>query len=285
MTGNSAGSNGGGGTGNSVALPPVGGGGVMLPAPKVQIYNPAAGPDVFVSAGHPSGGVPLQVFPTRYVKATVPGIPQAVFDDLAGYAPQVELLRFTRLRARENASGGNGIKSSGFVHPSHGPAASGDGSFTHGGAHGGTAFAVQAIRPTEWPILSSNAALDVTQGILGFMCLVPVAFRNASGNFQNVNALVPSHGLSRGGGGGMTRFPYQKKLSGAYYAFRLSIKDTSDPRGKRLHGPLSEVIYCGNSIFPFVPTGVDAFGRATARAALAADPLAVNFWFGKRVPG
>lgn len=212
------------------------GGGIMLPAPKVQMYQPVVRPDVFVSDGYPVAGAVVQANPVRYVKVTVPGIPAAVLDDLAGYAPQVELVRYARLHARQNASTGNGNKSGGFVHPSHGAAPYG-GSYTHGGAHGGVGGGVQAIRPTEWPILAGNDAIDVTQGLLGFMCLVPVYYRDNTGNnSNNVGALVPSHGLSRGRGGAYSRFPYQKALSGAYYGFRLSIKDSSDARGKRIWG-------------------------------------------------
>ena len=262
-----------------------GGGGVMLPAPKVQMYAPSVRPDVFVSDGNPSADTTVQANPMRYVKVTVPGVSQAVFDDISGYSPQIELMRYTRLKTRENASSGNGNKSGGFVHPSHGPAASGDGSFTHGGLHGGVGATVQKIRPTEWPIFASDDSIDVTQGILGFMCLVSVQYRESTGNVSSLGALVPSHNLSRGRGGAQSRFPYQKIMGGAYYAFRLSIKDKSDPRGKRIHGPLSQIIYCGNSVFPFLPDGLDPSGRAAAIPAPNTDKRAVNFWFDNRLPG
>lgn len=281
MTGNNAGSN---STGQSVALPSVSGGGLMLPAPKVQMMQPVLRPDVFVADGSPLAGAVVQAFPLRYVKVTVPGIPAAVLNDLAGYAPQVELVRYVRRQRRQNASGGNGGKSGGFVHPSHGPVVN-SGSFTHGGAHAGVGAAVQAIRPTEWPILTGADNIDVTQGILGFMCLVSVRYRDVSGNNANsVGALVPSHGLGKGRGGAYSRFPYEKQLSGAYFAFRLSIKDRSDVRGKRIWGPVSDYVYAGNSAFPFLPAGLDVNGSAAAVPNPLSDKLAVNFWTASRLP-
>lgn len=259
------------------------GGGIMLPAPKVQMYVPAAPVDIFVAGQSPIKGLLVQVKAERFVKVTVPGIPDTVLSDLTKYAPQVELLRYIRNNSRENAAGGNGNKSAGYVHPAHGVAPYG-GSFTHGGTHGGSDPAVQAIRPTEWAITSGADAIDVTQGVLGFMCLSTTAYREPVTGYSTTEVLVPSHALSRGRGLRGSRFPYEKKMGGAYFAFRISIKDPSDSRGKRIWGPMSEIIQCGNALFPFVPAGVDAVNRAQANLHPQHEPLNVNFWHVSRQP-
>lgn len=148
------------GTAGGYSAPSVGG--VILPAPKVQLYTPSPSPDLVISDGSPVAGALRNVRTVRRAKVTVPGLSQAILDDLDTYKPQVELMRFTRLNTRENASGGNGTKSSGYVHPAHGPAASGNGSFTHGGHHGGVDPAIWPIRPTEWAITAGNDSVDVT---------------------------------------------------------------------------------------------------------------------------
>lgn len=256
----------------------VGGGGVMLPAPKVQVYHPAANTPVFVGLGFPSSAATQEVVPTRLVKVTVPGIPSAILADVASYKPQIELLRYVRLHSRENASAGNGTKTGGYVHPSHGPAASGDGSFTHGGAHGGVSAEVQAIRPTEWPILSGADAVDVTQGMMGFMCFGPVNFRDNTGNIQALDLVYPAERVRTQRLG--RRFPYAGAFAPGYFAFRLSIIDLEDARGKRIHGPVSQIVSATNHKFPFVPAGLDASGRAQADVAAGFDPKFVNFWIG-----
>lgn len=253
-------------------------GGVLLPAPKVQTYHPIAEPDIFVGDRFPSTPSTVQVRATRFVKVTVPGIPSAILNDVEGYKPQVELLRYTRLRSREYASAGNGTKSGGYVHPSHGPAASGNGSFTHGGAHGGVDPAVQAIRPTEWPILNGDDWVDVTQGVLGFLCIGPVPYRDNTGSNQLVDAVYPAERVRTYYMG--RRFPYAGMFAPGYFAFRLSIIDRSDPRGKRIHGPVSSVVSATNHKFPFTPAGVDIAGRAQADIAVGFDPRYVNFWIG-----
>jgi hypothetical protein len=255
-------------------------GGVMLPAPKVQLYQSAAPVDVFVSGGYPSANVRQQIQPVRRVKVTVPGIPASILDDVATYQPMVELMRYTRLNGRENVASGNGFKSGGYVHPSHGPAASGDGSFTHGGAHGGVGPDVQAIRPTEWPILAGNDAIDVTQGMLGFMCIVDLTYRDNTGNYNVFSGLAPSTALSRRQGRPGRRFPYVRQFSPGYFEFRLSVIDPSDPRGKRIHGPVSSRVACTTNIFPFLPAGLDVDGNAQATIDARYEPRIINFWIG-----
>lgn len=267
----------------------IGSGGVLLPAPKVQAYIPIAPSAVFVADGQPSSGVQFQVSPLRYVKVTVPGIPAAILADIAGYKPLVELLRFTRLESPERMASGNGTKTSAYVHPSHGPAASGNGSFTHGGTHEGTDPAIQAIRPTEWLVTSGADVIDVTQGILGFMCHGKIAYRDSLGNLQNVNALYPSSraNFSKRVRVSGRRFPYSSTYTPGYFAFRLSIIDKDDERGKRIHGPMSTPISVSNSRFPFSPAGLDVGGRAQADVVSGYDSTLVNFWLGStsRLPG
>lgn len=274
------------GTSGSVS---IGGGGVMLPAPKVQIYIPQAPAAVFVADGQPSSGVQFQVSPSRFVKVTVPGIPSAILSDISGYLPLVELLRFTRLESPERMASGNGTKTSAYVHPSHGPAASGDGSFTHGGVHAGTDPAIQAIRPTEWLVTSGIEAIDVTQGILGFMCHGAIAYRDPAGNSAFVDAVYPSGRTNLGKRNRVygRRYPYTSVYTPGYFAFRLSVVDRDDPRGKRIHGPMSTPISVSNAKFPFIPAGIDIGGRAQADLNPSYDSGQVNFWLGStsRLPG
>lgn len=280
-TGSSVGGNGGSGTGNSVSVP-ASASGIMLPAPKVQMYHPTVPSDIFAALGSPSVGTSVQLAIVRYVKVTVPGIPHEILKNIAKYQPQVELLRFTRLNGRDSqspASAGNGTRSSAYVHPSHGPAASGNGSFTHGGAHGGVDPAIQALRPTEWPVLTGGDAIDVTQGIAGFMCLFPIEYRDSAGASVMIEALVPTSSLGRRARPGR-RFPYQRIFSPGYFEFRLSVVDLSDPRGKRIHGPHSLRVSATNNIFPFLPAGLDAGGKAQATIDPRFDQKTANFWLG-----
>lgn len=256
-----------------------------LPVPKVQLYKLSGILDVFVSAGGPVNGATQQVNVARNVKVTCPGIPHEVLSNLDLYQPRVELLRYTRVGSRENLLGGNCKRTSGYVHPSHGPGASGDGSFTHGGQHGGVDPAIQAIRPTEWKVTSGADVIEVTQGLLGFMCFGPINYRDNTGSSAQIDAVFPAAALLRKANPGH-RFPYSRIMSPGYFEFRLSIKDPTDPRGKRIHGPSSTRVVCGNHVFPFLPAGVDGSGAAQADIANNYDPKLVGFWLGStsRVP-
>ena len=273
-TGSNVGSN--SGTGQSVAGNPIAVG-VILPAPKVQTYKPAAPADLFACLSAPVAGTPIQITPTRSVKVTVPGLPQAILENLETYKPRVELLRFTRKNTRENGAGGNGTKSSGYVHPSHG-LTPGGGSFTHGGHHGGVDPAIWAIRPTEWDISAGNVAIDVTQGMAGFMCILGVKYRDNTGTMQVQDMLVPSANNQRGKFG--RRFPYSRKFTPGYFEFRVSIIDPTDARGKRIHGPHSTRVSATNNIFPFLPAGLDVAGQAQATLDPRFDARVINFWLG-----
>ena len=255
-------------------------GGVMLPAPKVQAYHPVAPADLFVADRSASSGAIVQVKAPRYIKVTAPGIPSAVLDDIDTYKPQVELLRFTRLNSREGASAGNGTKTSAYVHPSNGPGASGDGSYTHGGVHGGTDPLIAALRVTEWPILNSDDWFDVSQAMLGFMCYGQVSYREPGGTYTTDKMVYPSWAYSSSVSLPGRRFPYSRLFTPGYYAFRLSVTDPNDARGKRIHGPNSVIVSCTNHVFPFTPSGLDPAGKATAKIAAGFDGTVVNFWLG-----
>jgi hypothetical protein len=241
-------------------------------------------PDVFVADTLASSGVTIQVTPIRRVKVTVPGLPTSILERAAEYQPLIELVRYTRRHSRDNQSSGNGTKTAAYVHPAHGLGASGNGSFTHGGIHGGADAAVQAIRPTEWPIASIYDALDVTQGLLGFMCIGTGRYRDNTGNLSNVDLLYPSDMAQQRSRVGGRRFPYTQSFTPGYYAFRLSVRDLSDPRGKRIHGPLSQTIVATTQQFPFNPAGVDSGGRAQADVSGNYNPRVVNFYFATRIP-
>lgn len=266
-------------TGTSGSLS-IGGGGLILPAPKVQLYMPAAPSQFWVADASPVNDATVEVTPLKHVKVTFPGIPSAILDDIATYRPQVELIRHTQLNSRENSASGNGAKTGGYVHPSHGPVASGNGSFTHGGSHGGVGPSVQAVRPTEWLINSGADAIDVTQGILGFMCYGPFVYRDNAGNISALKAVYPASRTNRRNRISGRRFPYSPVFRPGYFEFRLSIIDTNDARGKRITGPHSTRISCTNNQFPFLPAGVDASGAAQADPLPSFDGQAVNFWLG-----
>lgn len=269
-------------SGASGSYNPPKAGGIILPVPKVQLYKPAAPADIFVADQFPSFANPMLITTLRQCKVTVAGMSQAILDDPAKYQPLIELLRYTRLNSRENASGGNGTKSSGYVHPSHGPAASGSGSFTHGGAHGGVAATIQAIRPTEWPFIGGQA-VDVTQGIFGFFAYVPLDYRDAVNGPQGIKLLCPTAALTRKAKPGR-RFPYSRMFSPGYFAFRVSVIDPTDKRGKRIHGPVSQVVQASNAQFPFVPAGLDANGMAQANIMAGFNDTLANITFATRVP-
>lgn len=265
----------------------IGGAGVILPAPKVQLFVPLGGPaDVSVAERQPSSGGLRQISLVRRCKVTAPGLSQEVLDNVSEYQPQVELLRFVRRKSSDTASSGNGSKSSAYVHPSHGPAASGDGSFTHGGSHGGSSPAITALRETEWPLLTSTSFVDVTQGMWAFMSWADdLVYRDATGNVQQFRGVYPAELAAQRYRIAGRRFPYSNAYSPGYFAFRLSVKDPSDPRGKRIHGPVSQTVRLVNDKFPFLPAGVEVgSNRALADLNPAYDSDRGNMFFVTRLP-
>lgn len=259
----------------------------LLPAPKVQFFVPVGGAaDVSVAERQPSSGALHQISLVRRCKVTAPGIPQEILDNAAQYQPQVELLRFVRRKSSDNASSGNGAKSSAYVHPSHGPAASGNGSFTHGGLHGGTGAGLAALRETEWPLLTGTDFVDVTQGMWAFMSWADdLVYRDATGNVVQFRGVYPAELAAQRHRVAGRRFPYSNAYSPGYFAFRLSVRDPSDPRSKRIHGPVSQTVRLVNDKFPFLPAGVEAgSNRALADLNPAYDSERGNMFFVTRLP-
>jgi len=251
-----------------------------LPAPKVTLINADSSITRYATQGGPSGNATAKVVTGHDVRVTVPGIPEEILDNIAKYQPQIELMRYRR----KTANSGNAFRSSakaGFVHPSHGPAPSGGGKYTHGGDHGGLggAPATLALRLTEWPVTGPAIALDATQGVLGFMGIFDVRYRDNTGIENVVSALCP-HGYSSANRMPGRRFPYARAFTPGYFEFRLSVIDPSDPRGKRIHGPSSTRVVCSNTYFPFIPAGLSALGKAQADIDPRHQPDRVNFWLG-----
>lgn len=225
--------------------------GIMLPAPVVRAggslvtYQTVKGP--------PSTGNITDVDVVNPVTVSVHGLPQQVMDDIETFKPQLELMRYVSKRTNANAWSRT-MRNAGYVHPSHGPAPSGNGSHTHGGLQAGVAPATRGIRPTEWPVTNWGQVIDVTQGMTGHMNLRPIQFRVASAGVEttaNVDLICPSGlgGSSRPG----RRFPYGKFYRPGYYKFRWSVIDITDPRGQRITGPLSDTVSLTTEVFPFLP--------------------------------
>jgi hypothetical protein len=263
----------------SYALPSL----PSLPAPKVQTFRPDLSYDPLISDGPPVNGATRKVRVTRFISITTPGVPAAVLKDPAKYKLQIELLRYTRSSNRSPATNAR-RKQSGYVHPSNGPAPSGVGSFTHGGVHS-VHPDIAALRQTEWPILTGKEHTDVTQGMVAFMALIGVNWRDAAGAYAIETLPCPTSSRMRRPNPG-ARFPYSATFSPAYFAFRLSIIDPSDPRGKRIHGPASEVVSLTTKGFPFSPDGLDPAGKAACVLA-GVSPFNLNFAIGasSRLPG
>ena len=275
-------------SGTGASLVGRGGGGLILPAPKVQFITQAkAGNSFFVSQDKPSSPKLTKVSTLKNVVVTFPGISSEILDNAQRYKPLLELLRYRPVKTRSPASnGGRGNKKAGYAHPSNAPEPSGNASFTHGGGHQDASADIIALRQTEWPIAQSQDRFDVTQGILSFMCYGTVLYRNAVG-LSSLSAIYPA---TKSGAAAYTsgrRFPYSRAFQPGYFAFRLSILDLQDDRKKRVHGPLSDKISVSNSVFPFIPDGVNGQNQTVATLAANFDPFSVNFWMAgaSRLPG
>lgn len=254
---------------------------LTLPAPQIGFRNTLA--SYAVADVMPSNPTVVAADVEREVWVTAPGIPAGILDDPAKFGLQLELLRYRRKTGRQDMVGGNSNRSGGYVHPSHGPAPV-DGSFTHGGKHGGAEPAIQALRPTEWPIMSGADAINVTQGILGFMAFDTVYYRDSAFSASGVKSIVCSTKRSKRGGSPGKTFGYTNYLGG-YFAFRFSVKDPSDDRAKRIWGPMSVPVYCAGAVHPFVPNGATVGGQAiVAVNPIYADVPFASFWIGGRVP-
>lgn len=228
-------------------------GGLMLPAPVVRAGKLALPFAPYRIIEQP----PSQATSARLVNFQNPvsvsthGMSFEIMNNQDKYLPQLELMRYVRKRGAVSGRFGRSFQNNGYVHPSHGPGPSGNGSHTHGGLQTKVTALTQSLRPTEWAAGDWGTEIDVTQGMLGFLHFIPVTYRDAIFDEQVVEAPVPSGSSSNRRHG--KRFPYAGIFRPAYYKFRWSIIDPTDERGQRIHGPLSETVSVTSNKFPFLP--------------------------------
>jgi hypothetical protein len=245
--------------------------GVGLPSPVVRLGG--APVTVEVADGSPVTNNTLSVSVLTQATVSAHGLPRFVLDDIDTYRPQLELMRYVGRRTRSVTFSRN-FKNSGYVHPSDG-VTSPSGSYTHGG---GQPFTIGGFRQTAWPVSFHGEVFNVTQGVLAFMQVGSIQFRDATGTVNAVNTLHPAGvfmNVNRG-----KRYPYDGKHKPGYFAFRWSVIDPSDDRGQRVTGPLSSVISCTNEVFPFIPDVSLADGRATASIAAQFDERVARLFVG-----
>lgn len=227
-------------------------GGIMLPAPVVR-----AGGGVMTyqsNKGLPRDGNVLDVNVLNPATVAVHGLPQVVMDNIAEFKPKLELMRYVSKRTTAS-SWSRTMRNAGYVHPSHGPSPSGNGSHTHGGVHATLPAATVAIRHTEWDVTGWGQVIDVTQGMTGFLYLRGIVYRMPSAGaaqVTNVIDLLCPSGKSWNGLPGR-RFPYATPYKPGYYKFRWSVIDPTDDRGQRITGPLSDTVSITTDVFPFIP--------------------------------
>ncbi|MFZ1491134.1 MAG: hypothetical protein WAS51_14445 [Ilumatobacteraceae bacterium] len=261
----------------------VSAGGVALPAPVVRA---GATPAVYDSNDKfPQMGATVQVTVQNPATVSAHGLPAEVMANLDKYRPKLELLRYVPKRTT-STTWSRTMRNAGYVHPSHGPGASGDGSHTHGGMHTGLPAATMAIRPTEWDVLAWGQVIDVTQGMTGFLNLRDVTYRQPSTGseaYSQVTCPCPSgrSGYSNPG----RRFPYGRVFRPGYYEFRWSIIDPTDDRGQRLTGPTSATVSITSDVFPFIPDEawldtINGDYHATATVDARYDPRLLRVWVG-----
>jgi hypothetical protein len=234
-------------------------GGLILPAPVVRLSMDTSGDFRQVSQGDPQNNTTVKVQCLNIASASVHGIPAEILKNLDKYKPKLELIRHVRRRTKAPQFSRN-FKSSGYVHPAHMDAPSGQGHHTHGG--GTSLFPnINAIRPTEWDVTNWGQVIDVTQGLHGFMQIGRFNYRDNSGNIVGVEAVHPSGSKINSNMG--KRMPYSGIFRPGYYQLRWSIIDPTDLRGQRISGPRSDVIALTNEVFPFIPS-IAFNGLATA---------------------
>lgn len=261
----------------------VGAGGVALPAPVVRA---GAGPALYDANDKiPILGAVVQVRVQNPVSVSVHGLPAEVMANLDKYQPKLELLRYVSKRTTRT-TWSRTMRNAGYVHPSHGPGASGNGSHTHGGAHSGLPPATTAIRPTEWDVLAWGQVIDVTQGMTGLLHLRDVAYRKASSGLETYSTVTcPCPSGRTGYANPGRRFPYGAAFRPAYYKFRWSIIDPTDDRGQRLTGPTSDTVSITSEVFPFIPDEawldtINGDYHATAMVDARYDPRLLRVWVG-----
>lgn len=259
----------------------AGGGG--LPAPKVRVTGGGnAWQTVSMPVYSPSGTLTdVQVQP---VTVTVTDVPSVFTDSAFGLQLELMRYRYRRSKARANLSG----EFRSWVHPSNGPAPSGDGTWTRGGAHLQTSPAVVALRRTEWPV-TNTSSVDVSQAMFSFLCQKQIPYRSVlSTGVPDATVLGFSPKAGSVGWPGR-RFAYSSAYTPGLFAFRLSVVDVDDPRGARVSGPLSEMVCVSNTVFPFRVDSVSSqlLGKQTASIAPGYDPLLFRAWIGSttRLPG
>lgn len=262
----------------------AGGASAALPAPVVRLGKNFAGTPYQAAKAPLAGGNVAAIVATNIATVSVHGLPAAVMDDLATYQPQLELLRYVSVRSRSTRFS-RAYLNGGYVHPSHGPGASGGGHHTHGGAHTSVPAAIQAIRPTEWAVANWGQVIDVTQGMHGLMHIEAINYRLPSLGAMvtsTLDVLVPSGATTRSFG---RRFPYDGTFRPGYFRFRWSIIDPTDSRGQRVTGPLSDTVSLTNEVFPFVPAEawfnpIDNDYNATATVDGRFKPDVSRMWVG-----
>jgi hypothetical protein len=166
----------------------------------------------------------------------------------------------------------------GYVHPSVG---SGDGSFTHGGLmNGGPGDGLSnSPRPTEWPVSYNQQRFQMDQ-LHGWFTLRNLIYRNAAGAQTAFIAPVPSFRKTRNG----RRYGsvgYSTAYQPAYFAWRYSIIDPSDPRGKRITGPMSPVVAISTNRFLLRFSAFFANQRRWSLPGYSYTDM--NAWFAKRM--
>lgn len=266
-------------SGTSASSAGGGGGGLGLPAPVVRVgeFDPSNNTYQVPDQNPAAAGGTVGVTVRSQVSISVHGLPQAIFADLATYQPKLELMRYVRRRTTTDRFSRN-FRTNGYVHPSSVAFSNPSGSHTHGGGHPTISGVVTPLRQTEWDVLNFGQVIDVTQGMLGFMHIANVPWRDSLGNQGTTKLVVPS-GSSMNGGFGK-RYPYAGIYYPGYYKFRWSIIDPSDDRGQRVTGPLSDTVSITTEVFPFIPAAADPFGRAAANLNPAHDFQNLRAWVG-----
>lgn len=253
----------------------VSSGGAGLPAPVIRLSISTTGLEVLVAKNNPNTNGVSTMTPVNLASVSVHGLPESIMSDLAGYKPQLELLRYVGTRTKSTSILSRNFRSSGYVHPVNGPAPSGNGHHTHGGIQ---PFVIGAERQTEWSVTNWGQVIDVTKGAYAFMQFGVVPYRTAFNTLAFDAFAMSASGTNNNRGMGK-RFPYWGKYKPGYFAFRWSIIDKSDERGQRITGPMSNVISLTNEIFPFNPANTDQ-GQATATIAPRYNALRGQFFVG-----
>lgn len=221
-------------------------GGAGLPVPRVRVSGGSGGlVKVEVPAADLIGGATA----TRWLPETtvsVTGVPESA---LATGTVLLELGRHRARRSYRNAASNS--RHAGIVHPSHAPAPSGTGSHTHGGTHEGVAASIAALRETEWAVTANGDTFDVTQAIASFLLATRVFYRDTANTLQVLDPVtVPAQKSGNYYPG--TAKACGSRLRPAFFFFRLSIVDGSDPRQQRTYGAWTHPVAVAHKIHPIM---------------------------------